>query len=72
MPERRFLLWLLSGIFLFQACTFGVGLFYCAQVGPEEVKEICPELGDRYEATFAVMIATTLALLTGKGKETNV
>ena len=66
MPERRFLLWLLTGIFFFQACTFGVGLYYCAKAGPEEVHKLCPELGKRYEATFAVMIATTLALLTGK------
>lgn len=71
MPERRFLLWLLSGIFIFQACTFGVGLYFCAKSG-DEVHKICPELGDRYEATFAVMIATTLALLTGKHDKTNV
>ena len=62
MPERRFLLWLLTGIFVFQACTFGVGLFYCAKGGGLET---CPNLGDRYEQTFAVMISTTLALLTG-------
>jgi hypothetical protein len=69
MPERRFLLWLLTGIFLFQACTFGVGLFYCSKNGG---LESCPELGDRYEATFAVMVATTLALLTGKQSDKDV
>lgn len=63
MPERRFLLWLLTGIFAFQACTFGMGLFYCAKNGG---LESCPDLGKRYEQTFAVMTATTLALLTGK------
>jgi hypothetical protein len=63
MPERRFLLWLLSGIFMFQAGVFGVGLFYCSKNGG---LDSCPDLGKRYEATFAVMIATTLALLTGK------
>jgi len=62
MPERRFLLWLLSGIFVFQACTFGVGFFYCARNGGIST---CPELGDRYTQTFTVMISTTLALLTG-------
>jgi len=62
MPERRFLLWLLTGIFTFQACTFGVGLFYCSKANGLEG---CPEIGKRYEATFAVMIATTLALITG-------
>ena len=63
MPERRFLMWLLTGIFIVQACTFGVGFLFCARNGG---LKSCPELGDRYEGTFAVMIATTLALLTGK------
>jgi hypothetical protein len=62
MPERRFLLWLLTGIFLFQACTFGVGFYSCAQAGG---LNSCPKLGERYEQTFNVMIATTLALITG-------
>ena len=69
MPERRFLLWLLSGIFIFQASVFGVGLFYCAKNGG---LKNCPDVGERYEQTFAVMIATTLALLTGKHDKTNV
>ena len=68
MPERRFLMWLLTGIFIIQACTFGVGFIFCARNGG---LKSCPELGDRYEATFAVMIATTLALLTGKQDNSN-
>ena len=69
MPERRFLLWLLTGIFLFQACTFGVGLFYCAKNGG---LESCPEIGRKYEGTFAVMIATTLSLLTSNKEDKDV
>jgi len=69
MPERRFLLWMLTGIFVFQASTFGLAVYYCAQ--HDGVKS-CPEIGKRYEATFTVMIATTLALLTGKPKDTDV
>ena len=61
MPERRFLLWLLTGIFTVQAGVFGAGLFICAEEGLAN----CPELGDRYEQTFSIMVATTLALLTG-------
>lgn len=68
MAKERFLLWMLSGIFIFQAGTFAAGLYLCAKTGPN-VQEVCPELGKRYEATFAVMIATTLALLTGKKTE---
>jgi len=62
MAERRFLLWLLTGIFAIQAGIFGVGLFYCTRPGGIEH---CPDIADRYEKTFTVMIATTLALLTG-------
>ena len=68
MPERRFLIWLLTGVFAVQALTFGVGFIFCAQKGG---LNSCPKLGDRYEATFAVMIATTLALLTGKTDNSN-
>ncbi len=62
MDSQRFLLNLLAGIFAFQAVVFGFGIYYCAQNGG--IKE-CPTIGDRYEQTFNVMIATTLALLTG-------
>ena len=53
---------MLAGIFAFQAGTFGVGLYYCANNGG---LKSCPELGKRYDSTFNVAIATTLALLTG-------
>ena len=62
MRRERFLLYMLAGIFAFQAGTFGVGLYYCANNGG---LESCPELGKRYDSTFNVAIATTLALLTG-------
>ena len=62
MPERSYLLKLLTGIFIFQAFTFGAGLFFCAR---NEGLKSCPELGQRYEQTFALMTATTLALITG-------
>ena len=62
MSRERFLLYMLAGIFTFQAGVFGFGIYYCANNGG--IKE-CPEIGKRYEQTFNVMIATTLALLTG-------
>ena len=62
MAKEKFLLYMLAGIFTFQAGIFGVGLYYCANNGG---LNSCPKLGDRYEQTFNVMIATTLALLTG-------
>jgi len=60
--KEKFLLYLLGGIFAFQAAVFGTGLFFCARNGGLST---CPKIGERYENTFNVMIATTLALLTG-------
>ena len=62
MSKERFLLWMLAGIFTFQAGVFGFGLYKCTENGGLQA---CPNLGDRYEQTFNVTIATTLALLTG-------
>ena len=62
MSKERFLLWMLAGIFTFQAGVFGFGIHYCANNGGVQA---CPEIGKRYEQTFNVAIATTLALLTG-------
>jgi hypothetical protein len=62
MNKENFLLWMLAGIFAFQAGIFGFGVYYCSINGGFAT---CPEIGRRYEQTFSVMIATTLALLTG-------
>jgi hypothetical protein len=62
MSKEKFLLYMLAGIFTFQAGVFGMGLYYCANNGG---LESCPRLGDRYEQTFNVMVATVLALMTG-------
>ena len=62
MPKDRFLLNMLAGIFIFQAAIFTYGFVFCSQNGG---LKSCPELGERYDQTFNVMIATTLGLLTG-------
>ena len=62
MAKEKFLLYMLAGIFTFQASIFGVGFYYCANNGG---LKSCPDIGKRYENTFNVMIATTLALITG-------
>ena len=62
MSKERFLLWMLAGIFTFQAGMLSYGVYSCVQAGGLKA---CPDIGDRYEATFNVMIATCLALLTG-------
>ena len=62
MSKERFLLYMLAGIFAFQAGTFGFGVYWCANNGGVQT---CPDITSTYEQTFNVMIATTLALLTG-------
>ena len=51
---------MLAGIFTWQAAIFTYGVIGCFQKGG---RESCPSLGDRYENTVNVMVATTLALL---------
>ena len=58
--REKFLLFLLAGIFIWQAAIFTFGTIGCFQKGG---KDACPDLGDRYENTVNVMVATTLALL---------
>ena len=53
---------MLAGIFIFEGLLFAAGFIACWRGGGLAA---CPELGDRYESTFSVMVATTLALLTG-------
>jgi len=62
MSKERFLLYMLASIFAFQAGTFSYGVWWCGQNGGFNS---CPDLAKTYEQTFNVMIATTLALLTG-------
>ena len=58
--REKFLLYMLAGIFIWQAAIFTFGTIGCFQIGG---KAACPDLGDRYENTVNVMVATTLALL---------
>ncbi len=68
MSKEKFLLYMLAGIFSFQAVIFGAGLYFCTK--SQNVTEVCPNIGQRYEQTFNVMVATTLALLTGTALST--
>ena len=66
MSKERFLLYMLAGIFVYQASVFSFGLYQCSRISPTvAIKEICPDIGKRYDQTFSLMVATTLALLTG-------
>lgn len=64
--REKWLLGLLTGVFITQAGTLLYGVHLCSRIQPElEVNLVCPKLGERYDNTFNTMIATTLALLTG-------
>jgi hypothetical protein len=66
MAKEKFLLYMLAGIFTYQASIFAYGLWQCSKVTPSaSIQDVCPEIGKRYDQTFTVMISTTLALLTG-------
>ena len=66
MSKERFLLWMLAGIFTYQAAIFTFGIYQCAKESPvQSVMQVCPDIGKRYDTTFSLMVATTLALLTG-------
>lgn len=58
--REKFLFRLLGLIFLWQASLFTFGVIACFNQGGLKA---CPGLGDRYENTVNVMVATTLALL---------
>ena len=66
MSKERFLLWMLAGIFTYQAAIFTFGIYQCAHEKTNQtVMQVCPDIGKRYDTTFSLMVATTLALLTG-------
>jgi ABC-type nitrate/sulfonate/bicarbonate transport system permease component len=64
--REKWLLSMLTGIFIIKAAVFVYGMNYCVKSTPEQtITDVCPNIGDRFETSFSTMIATTLALLTG-------
>ena len=64
MTRREgFLLWLLAGLLLWQAAIFSFGTVMCARSG--KPKEMCPELGQRYESFVQTSLGAVLGLLAG-------
>jgi len=61
--RERWLLSILTGVFLVQSSVLVYGVAKCFD-DPKPI-QTCPQLGERFEQTFNGMIATTLALLTG-------
>ena len=63
MDKQWFLLRVLGVIFASQIVLLGFEMHRCFEA--EHPLEECPYVEDTYKETFNVMIATTLALLTG-------
>ena len=63
MSKQWFLLRILAVIFASQIVLLGVEMIRCFST--EHPLEECPYVEETYKETFNVMIATTLALLTG-------
>jgi hypothetical protein len=68
--REKWLLSVLSGIFIIQAGVLIYGVRVCTKTVQGEmpnssVTQVCPQIGERFDLTFGTMIATTLALLTG-------
>lgn len=61
--REKWLLAILTGVFVVQASTLVYGVHICSTA--KIPIQTCPKLGERFDNTFATMIATTLALLTG-------
>ena len=64
--RERFLLVILSGIFLFQCLVFAWGFHACTKS-----PQLCPDIGQRYETTFQSMTAAVIGLLAGSAMNRN-
>jgi len=67
MDKQTFLLKLLATVFSVQMCLLGFEMYRCFE--SEHPLEECPQVEETFEKTFNVIIATTLALLTGASME---
>ena len=64
--REKYLYYLLGGILAWQASIFTFGVYQCAQVSPiEQMQEVCPRLGDRYETFVNSALGAVLGLIGG-------
>lgn len=64
MSKREtFLLWTLAGLLSWQALVFTYGVHLCA--GSDNVSEVCPKLGDRFDSFVNTSLGAVLGLLAG-------
>ena len=63
MKREHFLLWLLAGLLSWQAGIFSYGVHLCAEA--DNVSEVCPKLGDRFDTFVNTSLGAVLGLLAG-------
>jgi len=63
MDKQKFLLKLLATVFGVQMALLGFEMYRC--FSSNHPMQECPQVENTFEKTFNVIIATTLALLTG-------
>jgi hypothetical protein len=63
VKRETFLLWMLAGLLTWQAAIFSYGTVMCTRA--MEPKEVCPELGDRFDGFVNTSLGAVLGLLAG-------
>lgn len=64
--REHFLLWLLAGLLTWQAGVFTYGVHLCSKVSEGHIREVCPQLGDRYDRFVQTSLGAVLGLLAGQ------
>ena len=63
--RERFLFYLLAGVLGYQALFFGWGLYKCSMAKDGKVREVCPQIGDRFDSFSERTLAAVLGLIAG-------
>ena len=64
MAKREaFLLWMLAGLLTWQAAIFSYGTVMCSRA--DQPREVCPQLGDRFDSFVNTSLGAVLGLLAG-------
>ena len=63
MSRDRFLLWMLAGLLSWQAGIFSYGTVMCSRA--DQPREVCPQLGDRFDGFVNTSLGAVLGLLAG-------
>ena len=63
--RERFLFYLLATVLGYQALLFGWGIYKCSTATDGRVREICPDIGNRFDSFSERTLAAVLGLIAG-------